>query len=309
MRRAIKNRLKSLTAKFFHLGQRLGWDVLPRHFYSEIPDIRQLKLTTSWRKPYSMIGVRGSEIGEQKAILERMVPPEMSARFASIGVHSAACRDNGEEGYGPIEAECLFAFVSTLKPKRILQIGCGVSTSVCLAAATAANYQTKITCVEPFPTRFLTNAASEGRIELVKQPAQEVDPGIVEMLEPGDLFFVDSTHTLGPSGEVSRLILEYLPRLRDGTYAHFHDIWWPYDYTGNLLDDALFFWHESTLLHGLLTNNSRIRIACSLSMLHHADPAFLKARFPSYTPRGQEHGIATTSGHYPSSVYLHVSPP
>jgi len=64
-------------------------------------------------------------------------------------------------------------------------------------------------------------------------------------LAAGDLFFVDSTHTLGPAGEATRIILEFLPRLRKDVLIHFHDIVFPYDYTPDILDGAMFFPHES----------------------------------------------------------------
>jgi len=42
-----------------------------------------------------------------------------------------------------------------------------------------------------------------------------------------NLFFVDSTHTLGPAGEASRIVLEFLPRLRTGVMIHFHEHHFP----------------------------------------------------------------------------------
>ncbi len=84
----------------FHLGQRLGWDILPRHFYSEIPDINLLRRTTSWRKPYSLVGVRGVDPAEQKSYLERFVTPELTKRFY-LRLNDSYERmpgENGEEG-------------------------------------------------------------------------------------------------------------------------------------------------------------------------------------------------------------------
>jgi hypothetical protein len=49
---------------FVH-GQRLGVDVLPRHFYSEIPVIRELRRTQHWRAAYSLFGVDGVDIPSQ----------------------------------------------------------------------------------------------------------------------------------------------------------------------------------------------------------------------------------------------------
>ena len=161
-----------------------------------------------------------------------------------------------------------------------------------------------VTCIEPYPTRFLLDAHGRGEIGLVQAAVQSLDYGFLEQLEAGDLFFVDSTHTLGPAGEVSRIILEMLPRLAPGVYAHFHDIAFPYDYQGDILTTALFCWHETALLHGFLACNERFRILASLSMLHFGRQAELGALFPGYTPRQTAEGVTTREGDYPSSIYL-----
>jgi hypothetical protein len=164
--------------------------------------------------------------------------------------------------------------------------------------------------VDPYPTPFLRRAAQEGRIRLVAEPAQAVAMDELLALPEGGLFFVDSTHTVQPGGEVNRIILEVLPRLPAGTHVHFHDIYFPYDYSTGVLHE-LFFHAESTLLHALLVHNARLSITASLSMLHHGRPADLQRYLPRYEPRPCTLGIAAPGapGHFPSSTYLRVSGP
>jgi hypothetical protein len=133
-----------------------------------------------------------------------------------------------------------------------------------------------------------------------------LDLAQVDSLDNDVLFFVDSTHTLGPAGEVSRIILEMLPRLKTGARAHFHDIIFPYDYSRDLLSGALFFWHESVLLHAFLAYNDRFSVLASLSMLHYANPAALGRFLPNYRPAMNEEGLGISGGHFPSSTYLEV---
>ncbi len=309
MKRALKNAYKALLVKLFHAGQHLGFDFLPRHFYAEIPDIRKLKKTTRWKEPYSMVGVAGTDLDAQLAFVRSVVPSAMAERLARGDIHREACTRNGEEGYGPVEADFLFAFVATLRPRRIVQIGCGVSTAVCLMAAGEAGYAPEIVCIEPYPTRFLTERSAAGAITLIAKKVEDLDYAFLAPLGAGDLFFVDSSHTLGPAGEVTRIVVEMLPRLNDGVRVHFHDVYFPYDYPGNLLTTALFFHHESALLHAFLVLNRRFGITASLSMLHHARPADLAALLPNYRPRGNDHGLATTAGHFPSALYLEATGP
>ena len=161
-------------------------------------------------------------------------------------------------------------------------------------------------CVEPYPSEFLAKEEKQGRIVLRRKKAQALEMKAVEELSSDVLFFVDSTHTLGPMGECSRIILEMLPRLKRGARVHFHDIYFPYDYDRHILDTALFFWHESVLLHAFLAYNSRFRLLTSMAMLHYSCPAQLAEYLPHYQPAANDEGLSTGEGHSPCSAYLEV---
>jgi hypothetical protein len=306
--RKLREQLKSSAHSLFVQGQRLGWDILPRHFYSAIPEIRELERSESWKRPFSMTDVAGADIGSQMSFLRECCLPPLPERLKRGGIYEHACRENGEPGYGPVEAEFLFCFITTKRPKRIVQVGCGVSTAVMLLAANEAGYAPHVICVDPFPTGYLTRTAENRHIELVRKPAQEVGLEILTGLDAGDLLFVDSTHTVRPGSEVNRIILEVLPRLPSGSFVHFHDIYFPYDYQSSVLN-TLFFWGESTLLHAFLIDNRRYSIAVSLSMLHHACPEQMQLLLPNYQPVAMHYGLHANgegSGHFPCATYLSV---
>jgi len=138
----------------------------------------------------------------------------------------------------------------------------------------------------------------------VPRKVQDVEPGYAKRLRAGDLFFVDSSHTLAPAGELNLIILEMLPQLESGTYVHFHDIYFPYDYAPETLSSALFFWHETALLYAFLTMNGDFEIAGSLSMLHHLRTVDMPRYFPDIQPMIFEDGLTVKPGHFPSSTYL-----
>jgi len=308
VKRRLKNVSKLALRKLFEQGQRFGFDVLPCHFYSEIPAIRELRSSAHWKVPYSMMGVSGADIHSQLNFVKECCPPPIIEEIKTKDIHARASKRNGEEGFGPVEADFLYAFVATKRPKQIFQIGCGVSTAVCLLAAEYAGYTPEVICVEPYPTSYLVQEANQGRITLIRQKVQLLDLKVVETptLNDNVLFFVDSTHTLGPAGEVSRIILEMLPRLKAGAWVHFHDIKFPYDYDRHILDSTLFFQHESVLLHAFLSYNSRFRILASLSMLHYLSPEVLAQYLPNYQPAENDEGLNKGEGHFPSSTYLEV---
>jgi len=298
--------MKSGLHWLFLRGQSLGFDLLPRHFYSSIPDVAELARSQSWRSPSAMPGVRGAGMEEQLAFAESCCPPALRERLTRGGIFEHACRENGAPGFGRTEADFLFGFIASKQPRRIVQIGSGVSTAVVLLAAEESGYRPEIVCVDPFPTSYLRRAAGEKKIQLLPQAAQEVDLNVFTSLNSGDLLFVDSTHAVRPGGEVNRIVLEVLPRLSAGVYAHFHDIAFPFDYQPGLMN-SLFFPSESTLLQAYLAGNARCSVAVSLSMLHHARPQALQSLLPNYRPAAMQLGLhahETPDGDFPSSTYL-----
>jgi hypothetical protein len=307
MKRQIKSLSKRLLRGMLETGQRFGVDILPRHFYSEIPAIHELRQESSWRRPLSMEFVRGSALESQIESFQQCFPPSRATAETGFAIHGRACVRNGEAGYGPVEADVLHAFMTKHRPQRIVQIGCGVSTAVMLDAAAAIGDAPNVTCVEPYPTRFLRELAAGGKIALFPHKVQDRIADVQALVRECDFLFVDSTHTLGPAGEVTRIILELLPHLPKEGWAHFHDITFPYDYGRRVLSSELFFAHETSLLLAFLTLNSRFRIAMSLSMLHHASSQTIQAAIPDYRPAANDDGLEAAPGHFPSATYLCVA--
>lgn len=306
--RNLRERLKSGLHGLFVTGQGIGWDVLPRHFYSPIPDIRDLSRTESWKRPFSMIGVAGADIESQMSFLRECCPQQLQNRLRRADIYAHASRENGEPGYGIVEADFLFCFIVTKRPRRIVQVGAGLSTAVILLAAKEADYAPEVVCIDPLPTGYLNRLAEHKMIALLPARAQEVDLNVLTGLDQGDLLFVNSTHSVRPGGEVNRIVLEALPRMASGSFVHFHDIYFPYDYQPSVLT-TLCFASESTLLHAFLTNNRRYAIAASLSMLHHACPERMQSALPNYRPAVMDKGLYTAheaGRHFPSATYLSV---
>ncbi len=305
-RRRLKETAKNGLRHVFEAGQHVGIDLLPRHFYSSIPDLRELRRTTYWRKPSSMVGVAGTDTEAQLAFAAECCTPTLRERVARGEIYAQACAENGAPGYGPAEADLLYCFIASQKPPRVVQVGAGVSTAIVLAAARDAAYQPEVVCVDPYPTEFLQRLAREKRIRLIAEAAQSVELGALTEVGERGFLFVDSTHAVRYGSEVNRIILEVLPRLPAGTIVHFHDIFFPYDYPR-----GVFVWNffplESTLLHAFLIHNARYAIALSLSMLHYAAPDRLRALLPNYQPAANDDGLMVGTGYdkgFPSATYL-----
>ena len=301
-KRSCKESIKRGLHVVFEAGQRFGLDILPRHFYSSIPCLRELNLAQQWRKPQSMIGVDGIDLEAQLSFAAALCTPFRSR--IEGGVWDEFCAIAREVGYGPADADFLFCFIASKKPRRIVQIGCGVSTAIILGAAAHVDYEPQLTCIEPYPSDFLKEMSHAGKIRLERVKAQDAELDLMTTLGPEDLLFVDSTHTVKPGSEVNRIVFEVLPRLGPGTYVHFHDINFPYDYQPSVLRE-LFFSVESSLLHAFLVNNVQFTIRVSLSMLHYGRPEKLRQLLPCYLPQPSLDGLSSAGNRrVPSALYL-----
>lgn len=313
MLRKFKDVLKKLMRVVFEFSQRyLHFDILPHHFYSEIPDIKSLRNRSQWRYPRSMIGINGADIDSQKKFFEDCCSVVNARNLVELGVFEKAKLMNSEGGFGPVEADFLFCFIGSKKPKKIIQIGAGLSTAVVVMAREYFNIDIKITAIDPYPNDFLINSAEEGQINMIRRRAQDLSVGGPKIyhefseLSEGDLLFIDSTHTVKPDSEVNFVMFEVLPRLKKGVYVHFHDIYFPYDYKRDLLS-GLFFSNESALLQAFLCDNNTYKIAVSLSMLHYSEPQVIRKHISRYKPQKGSFGLrdeSDTSGHFPSSTFI-----
>lgn len=293
----------------FKILQKINITILPNHFYSNIPDFGILNSQDFWKKPMSMIGVNGIEIHSQLEFIKECVNSlEDKSILENFNIINLATREQNETGYGVIEADFLLCFINHFKPKKIIQIGCGISTSIILRASRIANYSINITCIEPYPSEYLKQLDEKQEIRLISKIAQNVPIDTLIDLDSGDLLFIDSTHTVKTGSEVNRIILEVIPRLKKNVFIHFHDIYFPFDYQRNF-KSTLFFWNESTLLHSLLINNNNLTIRASQSMLHYEAKDVLQEIFSNYKPQSENYGLPTNRNrqyHFPSSTFLQV---
>ena len=303
--RTFKTLIKRWWQRGFRSFQRLGINVIPEHFYSGIPNIADLERRTDWRQPRSMYAIAVNDPDRQIALLGSMLSPHFDHLRTRSVLADSIVGGGADGGYGEIEADVLFAFVATNRPKQIVQIGCGVSTAIMLRGAERADYRPDIVCVEPYPSAYLREVDRNRLIRLIDKPAQVVDLSILTDLATGDLLFIDSTHAVKPGSEVNFLIHEVLPRLAPGVWVHFHDIYFPYDYSRHTTSDDLFFAQETALLYAFLTGNPGYCVEICLSMIHYTCPDALRGLIPKYNPDAQADGLsAGTGGHFPSSIWL-----
>ncbi len=284
----------------FGLAERAGVHLTPRHYYTPVPDVRWLRRNTGlWEHASALTGVYW-DMDSQLKRLSGVCAPYIH-EVAGLGFYSQVTADRWGPGYGPVESQVLHCFLRELRPKRVVEIGSGVSTACMLHALEPG---AELTCIEPYPSEVVRETAGA---HLRAQPCQEAPLSVFLELDAGDLLFVDSSHAVKVGSEVPRIYLEIIPTLRPGVFVHIHDIFLPYLYPPDILTWPFWAWQETVLLAALLTNNPKLEVLFCMSALHHARAAELRCVLPDYRPRAMRGGLfadGASEGHFPTSIWL-----
>jgi hypothetical protein len=314
---SVRKSLKSVSFRSFLLLDRIGVHVLPKHYYTPLPDYAWLRANEElWRKRASLVGVEW-DLDAQMAWMEETCAPWVKEVAGLAFYRDVTARRLGP-GYGPIESQILHCAIRRYRPARVVEIGSGVSTA-CMLNAIEHNVRdgaaaTEVTCIEPFPRPELRRLPN---VRHVEAPCQAVDAAVFESLGAGDLLFVDSSHAVKVGSDVVRIYLDIIPRLPAGVLIHIHDIYLPYLYSRHVLD-TYFGWQETVLVAALLAHNPHLGVLAAESALHYDRRERMRALLPDYRPEEDRDGIPvsridfrsgrgvsdTGNGHFPSSLWL-----
>ena len=189
-------------------------------------------------------------------------------------------------GYGDFDAVTLYSIVRCLKPKRIIEVGCGFSscvTSLACRKNLEEGHATEVLFIEPYPSETLKQFNLHG--ELLVKKIEEVPLSTFARLEAGDILFIDTTHILKTQSDCVYELLEIIPTLRPGVLIHVHDIYTPYDYPETLLLDQLRSFNEQYGLECLLSNSRDLEVVMPLYLLWQDHRSALNELMPQATVR------------------------
>lgn len=185
-------------------------------------------------------------------------------------------------GFMSGDAEYLYSLVRLVKPKRILEIGSGLSTLM-FREAIAKNcsedsaYSCEHVCIEPFAAFWLEQVKG---IQVVRKKVEDMDLSAFAALDKNDILFIDSSHVIRPQGDVLFEYFSILPALKPGVLIHIHDIFSPRDYLEDWLVRDMKLWNEQYLVEAFLHYNSRFKIIGALNFLAHNYPDDICAKLP-----------------------------
>jgi hypothetical protein len=162
--------------------------------------------------------------------------------------------------FGPGDSDLYYLLLRNFKPKKIIEIGSGFSTLVCLEAIkknAAEGSTTELVCIEPFEKPWLEKTPG---INLIRSNVEKLPVDLFTDLKENDILFIDSSHIIRPENDVLFEYLELLPRLNKGVMIHIHDIFSPRHYPADWLKEDFRFWNEQYLLEAFLYYNDTFEI-------------------------------------------------
>ncbi|UPY38108.1 class I SAM-dependent methyltransferase [Sediminicoccus sp. KRV36] len=162
--------------------------------------------------------------------------------------------------HGPFsysDAMSYYCMIRKLKPKNIIEIGCGTSTLVAQAAL-KKNGSGRHIAIEPFPKDFLYGIEN---IELIKSKAQDIQLDFLNKnLSDGDILFIDTTHTVRHNSDCLYIYLTLLPFIQHDIIVHVHDIYLPDTLPLQMMRDHQVYWGEQYLLYAYLIRNKSTKV-------------------------------------------------
>lgn len=291
-RAALKARLGPAKQAVIRAAQRasrtVGYELLERHFYDPLPDLDNLP-SGLWAGPSDVPGV-DLRVGEAVRFLDEelrphirdFIPPD-TLDANRTGATGRFYLRNGR--YESVDAETLYGILRHVKPKKVLELGSGASSHIIDFARRANDvdgspFDHEI--IDPYPFESPMGPVAGAVPRRVR--GEEVDPQEVERLKDGDVFFVDTTHTVKTGGDVAHIVLNLFPRLPRGVWVHVHDIFLPYEYPREWVVQDRRAWAEQYMLQAFLAFNQTYEVVFPAQAVVRLAPALVKDVVPSFRP-------------------------
>ena len=257
--------------------------VPPGHFYSPIPALDYIRLNE--RSIFDDVSqhIRGVDLheAEQLGLLDSFKKYYDELPFSAQKTPNLRYFFEAPN-YSYSDAICLYCMMRHAMPRRIIEVGSGYSS--CLMLDTNDLYfngSITTTFIDPYPELLLSQIVENDRdrMRIIGSRVQDVDFKEFEALQANDILFIDSTHVSKVYSDVNRLFFEILPRLNEGVYIHFHDIFYPFEYPREWIYEGR-AWNEAYLLRAFLQYNSSFRIVLMNTFLERFHRGFFEQTMP-----------------------------
>jgi hypothetical protein len=251
-----------LTNKAFRTFRWFGLHVTPVHYYSPVPDLRELEGRPQiWERASELPGIRMNDSCQLQLMEEVFARYRRECDFPSEATGCPHEYYTRNSFFGYVSACAMHGMIRHLRPSRILEIGAGHSTRVIARAVRlneAEGSPAEVIAVDPYPAETL-RAGVPGLSRVIASTVQSVDLDLLASPAANDIVSIDTSHAVRTGGDVVFLYLELLPRLKPGVFVHIHDIFLPWEYPKHWLQKR-HFWNEQYLLQAFLIGNTGFEV-------------------------------------------------
>jgi hypothetical protein len=244
-----------------------GYNVFPRRYDSPFPSEKEIDWNQlQVRRALPAINFDLDQADRLLRLLARYCEELSSIPYARTPA-SLFWFDN--ETFTDFDAAVLHGMLRHLKPKRYIELGCGLSSFIS-SRALKRNAEEGHVCeaiyADPAPQRDVSQLVAYG--QMVYRPVQQLPTAMFADLKAGDVLFIDTSHVVKLQSDVVDELVRILPSLNPGTWIHFHDIFTPYDYPEDWLKRPLrLSCNEQYALECLLSGGDRYKVQLPLYML------------------------------------------
>jgi len=233
-----------------------------------------------------MVGVDMNE--PQQWILVEALLKQYEEEYRHAGNDDFGLDQTKMPSFAPFNGLALYALIREHRPKKMIEVGSGMSTRISAAAFVSNRREGKpgeLCVVDPYPSPDLERGF-EGVTRIIRRRAEEHPLEEFLSLEENDILFIDSSHAVKIFGDVNFLFLTVLPQLPPGVIIHVHDIFFPRDYPPHHFFQRGIrqIWQEQYLLQAFLMFNREFRVMLCGSYLHFKNRERLNRLFPWYHP-------------------------
>jgi predicted O-methyltransferase YrrM len=254
-------------------------------FSSPLPDISegQLFATTASNKPADNIAGIDLRADSQQRLLMMMV--DMYPEFDWSEHRIPGRRFHFDQNwYAQADSICLYSMLRLFRPRRVVEIGSGFTSALMLDVNERfLGRKTHLTFVDPCADRLnlVLSPNDKKQVRIIRERAQDAPAEIFTELEKGDFLFIDSSHVSKVGSDVNFLIFEVLPNLPIGTFVHFHDVFWPFEYPAKWIAEGR-SWNEAYLVRAFLAFNDSFEIVFWTPFVALRWTDIIKERMPAY---------------------------
>lgn len=255
----------------------------PGHYYSPIPNLDEIRASEDRIFVDDITGVSGIDLNldEQLALLPVLSQYVTEADFPMERTEGFRFYHRNLSINKP-DSLTLHAMLRYLKPKHVIEVGSGFSSAMMLDTNERyLNGKTEFTFIEPYPADILKPVVDDvDSLRLIPKKLQQVPLSEFELLESGDILYIDSTHVSKIGSDVNYNIFQILPSLKKGVFIHFHDILWPFEYPRVWIYENGYHWSEAYLLRAFLQYNTAFKIRFWAPCLNKRYPDLMKKYYP-----------------------------